>query len=116
MNDHWLVIPEDPRDDIEVEHGDCPTGPGQYSSPGHEYTEYTCHVENYTAELGLPWRHQGTDPEAWHDTEPLAPGRYRIEYWAEQMHPSGPWGSAEYDCGLRIVEGHPALLLDEEGT
>lgn len=105
MTDHWLIVPEAAEDGLDVEHpGDCPVVPCLAAPPELNYTEYDCNVEGYVAELGLPWRHRDEEPEEWRETTPLDPGRYRIEFWHEQVLSAGPWGGPEYDAGLCLVD------------
>lgn len=86
---HWLVVHESADDGLEIEHPDCPTRPGTYSSPGHEYVQYACAIEEAWEWAGLPWRHRGTPASGPLDhTSPVAPGRYPIAYVADDVGPA----------------------------
>lgn len=59
-------------------------------------TDYSCPVGEYSRE-SMRWtlRYSGTPIDE--------PGEYKIQAWA-RVHPSGPWGPAEYDGGLVVAE------------
>lgn len=101
MTAHFLVVYDfDPEFDdwYEIEHpDDC------RSRLAKQW--YACGVEHYEGEEGIGsyWRH-ADDPDPYdHNAEPLKPGRYEIEVW-HKRHPAGPWGSEEWDGGLRLTE------------
>lgn len=102
---HWLVVlpwEDDCPDLLQVEHpDDCPV-----VDLGEGGLELGCAVEFYVGEYGLEEYFVHVDDEDafnYDYTDKVAPGRHAIEYW-EVRHPAGPWGPAEYDAGLRLVE------------
>ena len=101
---HWLVVREewDEEDDgLEVEHVGC-----KRFEPYEGVEDWDCGVGFEISNAGLRtyFAHRD-DPDHVLDSylERLPPGRYEIEHWTH-TYPAGPWGSEEYDGGIRTVE------------
>jgi hypothetical protein len=116
---HWLIVPEDPEDDADVEHVDCPSmvtiydqgepcgwiadvfhGPDRPDGLGPATTStYLCDVGAHLTAYGL----DALDM----DLAELPPGRYEIEAWSER-YPSNPSCAEEWDGGICLTNPPPA--------
>lgn len=90
---HFLIVPADPADGMEVEHpDDCPTE----TVYDGRVVVFTCGVGfvEYEAGVGHYFSCTADDP----CTVYTPPGRHEIEYWTECVY-------GEFDYGLALVEG-----------
>lgn len=102
MGKHWVVIPVDPADDMEVIHEDCPLEIQIFF--GREIMVYDCAVDFEVSNSGLTefFGHKADD-ESWiYDHKVyLEPGTYEIEYWQETYR---GFDYTEYGAGLTLVD------------
>lgn len=103
---------------LEVIHDPhCPYFPGDDTWPA----QYQCGVHNEISNTGLDSffvHKEDVENAGWGRVEQLEPGLYEIEHWVEQTGRDGPWGPAEWESGLRVVdhprEPHPDLSITAE--
>ncbi len=95
-----VTLPDGPLDDgsLEYELQHPPSCKEEGVGEGeHTYTHYVCDVASQEENCGLAFslRYSGT---------PITkPGTYRIQGWWNRS-PSGPWGPAEYDAGVGVMD------------
>lgn len=93
MDQHYLIVHEEPDDGMDIEHP--PSCPTKTIYDGMVLI-HTCTVEQIVGDWGLDlfFHREGEEPHphAYGDSEQVSPGRWPIESW-------------EHDSGLRLAGG-----------